>query len=146
MEKNFSSLAEVQAEIQLLKVKEFQQKELIKEQLSSPSAIFHAVSSLFKSGNTHQPLGKKLLNQDMITNLARVGIPLIMNGFLFKRSGFIAKMLITFLSQKAAKNVTSNAVSGAIDKVQGLIKNFIGPKKKRAPVRDYGIPPDSESF
>lgn len=146
MEKNFSSLAEVQAEIQLLKVKEFQQKELIKEQLSSPSAIFHAVSSLFKSGNTHQPLGKNLLNQDMITNLARVGIPLIMNGFLFKRSGFIAKMLITFLSQKAAKNVTSNAVSGAIDKVQGLIKNFIGPKKKRAPVRDYGIPPDSESF
>ncbi|WP_407429949.1 hypothetical protein [Arcticibacter sp.] len=146
MEKSFSSLAELQAEIQLLKVKEFQQKELVKEQLSSPSAIFHAVSSLFKSGNTHQPLGKNLLSQDMVTNLARVGIPLIMNGFLFKRSGFIAKMLITFLSQKAAKNVTSNAVSGAIDKVQGLIKNFMGQKKRRAPVRDYGIPPDSESF
>ena len=86
------------------------------------------------------------MNQDLITNLARVGIPLIMNGFLFKRSGFMAKMLITFLSQKAAKNVTSNAVSGAIDKVQGLIKNFMGSKKKRTPVRDYGIPPDSESF
>jgi len=43
MEKSFSSLSEVQAEIQLLKVKKFQQEELIKEQLSSPSAIFSAV-------------------------------------------------------------------------------------------------------
>lgn len=146
MEKSFSSLSEVQAEIQLLKVKKFQQEEIIKEQLSSPSAIFHAVTGLFKSGNTNEPLGKNLLSQDLITNLARVGIPLIMNGFLFKRSGFMAKMLITFLSQKAAKNVTSNAVSGAIDKVQGLIKNFMGSKKKKATVRDYGIPPDSESF
>lgn len=146
MEKSFSSLSEVQAEIQLLKVKQFQQEELLKEQLSSPSAIFHAVSGLFKSGNTHQPLGKNLLNQDLVTNLARVGIPLLMNGFLFKRSGFFAKMLITFLSQKAAKNVTSNVVSGAIDKVQGLVKNFMGSKKMKTPVRDYGIPPDSESY
>jgi len=147
MEKSFTSLAELQTEIQVLKVRNFQQEEVIKEKLSSPSAIFHTVTSLFKSGHSSsQSVSKTLLNQDLFTNLARVGIPLIMNGFLFKKSGFVAKMLITFLSQKAAKQVTSNTVTGLVDKVQGLFKKFMPAAKKKSPIRDYGIPPDSESY
>ena len=147
MEKSFTSLAELQAEIQLLKVKNFQQEEVIKERLNSPSAIFHTITSLFRSGSSsNQSVTKTLLNQDLFTNLARVGIPLIMNGFLFKKSGFVAKMLITFLSQKAAKQVTSNTVTGLVDKFQGILKKFIPTAKKKTPQRDYGIPPDSESY
>lgn len=152
MEKSFSSLAELQAEIDLLKVKNFQQEETLKEALSSPSAVLHSIKGFFKAGNNKKSLTSDLLNQDVITNIARVAIPLFMNGVLFKKSGFITKTLVTFLSQKMAKQVNSNAVSGIMDKVKGLFQkkktssfsNF-GVKAARRPL-DYGIPPDSESY
>ncbi len=151
MEKPFSSLSELQAEIDLLKVRNFQQEEALKESLSSPSAIFSALKGFFMSGNSKKSLTSDLLNQDILTNVARFVIPLFMNGIVFKKSGFITKTLITFLSQKVAKQVNSNAVSGILDKVKGIftsrkgsgVSNF-GVKTRRHV--DYGIPPDSESY
>lgn len=146
MEKSFNSLAELQAEIQLLKVQNFHNEEALKECVSSPSAVFHTITGLFKSKDGDHSAKKSILNEDLYTYAARVVIPFFMNGVLFKKSGFLAKMLITFLSQKAAKKVTSNTVSNLIGKAEGLFKNFIATKKRKAPPRDYGIPPDSESF
>ncbi len=148
MEKTFSSLAELQAEIDILKVQSFQQEEALKEAISSPAAIFATVRGIFKSKNGGKSLTSELLNHDIITSIARFVIPFFVNGVIFKRSGFITKTIITFLSQKVAGQVNSNTVSGILDKVKGLFKGKTISKvgiKARKPV-DYGIPPDSESY
>lgn len=152
MEKTFGTLSELQAEIDLLKVRSFQQEEDLKDTLSNPSAIIATIKNSFKSGKGSKTLTSELLSSDIISNIARFAIPLFMNGVVFKRSGFITKTLITFLSQKMAGKVNSHSVSGIIDKIKGMFKhksrgisNFTVKSAPRRPL-DYGIPPDSESY
>ncbi|WP_207429240.1 hypothetical protein [Pedobacter sp. SYSU D00535] len=147
MEKSFSSFAELQAEIQFLKVQQFHQEENLKEKFSNPTTIFQAITGLFKSSSSNKSLVHDFMNQDMITNISRVILPLFLNGVIFKKSGFIVKTLVTFLSQKAAKKVNSNAISGIIDKVSGLFKSRTASTGSGHPkIKDYGIPPDSETY
>lgn len=148
MEKSFNSLAELRAEIDFLKVRKFEEEEALKEKFSSPSAIFSSVSGLFKSDSGKKSLTQDILHQDLITNISRVILPLFLNGVMFKRSGFIVKTLVTFLSQKAATQVNSSKITSLLDKLKGVFKgNGAGKKIYRAnSVRDYGIPPDSETF
>ncbi|WP_207533664.1 hypothetical protein [Desertivirga arenae] len=148
MEKAFVSLAELQAEVQYLKVQQFKQEEVLKEKLSSPKEIFKAVTSLFKSDTgKRQSFTSELMNQDLITNITRVILPLLLNGVVFKKSGFIVKTLMTFISQKAATQVNSHTLSGLVDKVTGIFKKKDAQKPgKVAVVRDYGIPLDSETY
>jgi len=147
MEKAFSSLAELQAEIQFLKVQQFKQEEFLKEQLSSPKAIFNTLGGLFKTTSSKQSFLKDFVNQDFITNISRVILPLFLNGVVFKKSGLIMKTLITFLSQKAAGHVNSNALSGIVDKVSGFFKKKSSGVTSSAPkAKNYGIPPDSEAY
>ncbi|RYF98103.1 MAG: hypothetical protein EOO07_38635 [Chitinophagaceae bacterium] len=148
MEKAFVSLAELQAEIQYLKVQQFKQEEGLKEKISSPKELFKTITHLFKSDSgKKQSFVSELINQDLITNITRVILPLLLNGVVFKKSGFIMKTLMTFVSQKAAAQVNSHTISGIVDKVSGIFK-----KKDKVQsasvntVRDYGIPPDSETY
>ena len=117
MEKSFSSLAELRAEIDFLKVKQFQDEEALKEKFSSPSAIFSSITGLLKTDTGRKSFMQDLMQQDFITNISRVLLPIFLNGVLFKKSGFITKTLITFLSQKAAKQVNSDKISGLFDKL-----------------------------
>ena len=151
MEKSFSSLAELRNEIDVLKVKSFQDEEALKEKFSSPSAIFSSIGSLFKTDSgSKKSFTQDLMQQDLVTNISRVLIPIVLNAFVFKKSGFITKTIITFLSQKAATQVNSDKLSGLLDKFKGIFKSN-GNGRARAmikpqPVRDYGIPPDSETY
>lgn len=145
MEKSFNSLAELRAEIDLLKVKQFRNEEALKEKLSSPSAIFSTITSLFKSDNSNKSVVQDFAQSDIITNISRIILPIFLNGVLFKKSGFITKTLITFLSQKAAKQVNSTKISGILDKFKGAFKSTGRPQRTPV-VRDYGIPPDSETY
>lgn len=141
MEKSFSSLAELRAEIDFLKVKAFKDEEALKEGFKSPSAIL----GLFKTDSSKKSFTHDLMQQDILTNISRVLLPLLLNGVVFKKSGFITKTLITFLSQKAAKQVNSDKVSGLLDKFSSIFKGN-GKPQRSAHIRDYGIPPDSETY
>ncbi len=148
MEKTFSSLAELQAEIQFLKVQQFKQEENLKHQFSSPGTILKTLGGFFKTeSGTHRSFMHDLMSQDIITNVSRVIIPLLLNGVIFKKSGFIVKTLVTFLSQKAAKQVNSHALSSVLDKITGIFKHKEdGTAPRTARMKDYGIPPDSETY
>lgn len=151
MEKAFTSLEDLRNEINLLKIKQFHQEEELKEKLSNPSTLFKMATSLFKTNpGSKKSFTQELLNNDIITNITRIALPLLLNGVLFKRSGFIVKTLVTFLSQSAAKKVNSNVVGGMVDKVKTW---FTNKKKERTQkayskeyVKDYGIPPYSEAY
>lgn len=147
MEKTFVTLTELQAEIQYLKVQRFKQEEELKEKISSPKEVFKTITHLFKSDSgKRQSFVSELINQDLITNITRVVLPLLLNGVVFKKSGFLVKTLMTFVSQKAAAQVNSHTLSGIVDKVTGIFKKKDKPNVAVNTASDYGIPPDSETY
>lgn len=152
MERAYTSLAELRTEIDLLKIKKFQQEEKLKEELSNPAAVFKTVTSIFKSkkASAGSSLSSGLFSQDLVTYMARFAFPLLLNGTIFKRTGFITKSIVTFLSQKAAKKINTDAITGIIDKIKGWVahkkKERTHNAYKKSINRDYGIPPYSESY
>ncbi|HCN83130.1 MAG TPA: hypothetical protein DIT07_05835 [Sphingobacteriaceae bacterium] len=146
MEKSsFNTIEELQAEIGILRMKRNGQEIAIHEKFNGPGAIFKTVKSLFISSDK-KSLFDEVFNQDIITNISRVMLPMILNSSVFRGSGFITKTLVTLFSQKAAKNVNMDLIISMIEKVKGLFdKNKTGKGSKVA-VEDYGIPPDSETY
>jgi hypothetical protein len=148
MERAFTGLTDLRTEIDLLKIKRFQQEEVLKDKLSDPSAILNTFTTHFKSKKptSNKSLMQGLLSHDIVSNLARIIFPIALNGTLFKKSNFIIKALVTFASQKAATKFNTNAISGVTDKIMGWFAHKQQQRQERKVAVDYGIPPDSETF
>lgn len=152
MEKAFVSLAELRTEIDLLKIKSFNEEELLKEKITDPKAIISTIRTYFKSkpSANKQSMLQGLLNQDIVSNISRLVLPFLLNTTLFKKSNFITKAIVTFVSQKAAQKVNTGAINGIVGKVKGWFehKRTVHAEKEqvRAYNTDYGIPPDSETY
>ncbi len=149
MEKKYKSLAELQEDIDRLKVKKFQHEEAIKDAFSSPKVAFKTLRNYFRNTNAgpSQPLlTQNLVNSDLIANLSRTAIPFLVNTFMFKRSGFIVRTLATFVSRKAASQVNTNTVAVLVGKVRGfLTKKGVLKDTKQVVVRDYRTNPTASS-
>lgn len=120
----------------------------IQDKLRTPVKIINKITDLFSSLlgiNKNNIAGDE--EKDWVSRLFSVGLPVFLNRFIFRRSGFLMKSLVALISQKAATNLNMNSVSGLIDKVSDWIKSSKPRRRKRGPVlHDYGIPPDSETF
>lgn len=100
------------------------------------------VSPMFKP-NRNEPGS---LQQDWVTSIFRVGLPVVMNKFIFPKSGFLLKSVVELLSQNTAKTVNKDVVSDLINKFSEWIKSTKRKKKQEPGIDDYGIPPDSETY
>lgn len=83
---------------------------------------------------------------DWVTSVFRVGLPVMLNKFIFPKSGFLLKSVVEFLSQNAAKSVNKNVISEMIDHLAEWVKSTKRVKKREPEMADYGIPPDSETY
>jgi len=126
---------DLKAEIVRLRLLKEEQKEAIAARFSSPSAIFHTALSVFpkSAGNKNS-----IFNQDIVSMLSRVLLPMVLNKTLFRNSGFLMKTLVGLVSQKASGFINEDSVTGLWEKVRSLFD------KKNKPA-DYGIPPESEA-
>jgi len=71
-------------------------------------------------------------------------LPVLMNGTLFRGSGFITKALVGLATSKVGKTLDAEHISSIFNSVTGLFKK---KKKIKSPAfADYGIPPDSETY
>mgnify|MGYP000908278017 FL=1 len=86
------------------------------------------------------------LNQDWVTSIFQIGLPVIMNKFIFPKSGFLLKSMVELLSQNTAKSVNKDVVSNLINKLSEWIKSSNRKQKRVHEDDDYGIPPDSETY
>jgi hypothetical protein len=84
--------------------------------------------------------------EDWVTSIFSIGLPLLLNRFLFPKSGFIVKSIIELISQTTAKSVNTDSMIELIEKVSQWIKSTGSRNKKEEEMVDYGIPPDSESY
>ncbi|SDM23049.1 hypothetical protein SAMN05421813_10834 [Daejeonella rubra] len=96
-------------------------------------------------GGSRDKSGKKD-GEDWVSGIFRIGLPVMMNRFLFPKSGFIVKSVIELISQNAAKTVNKDLMSGLLEKLSEWIKSPKTRNKKEPELADYGIPPDSETY
>jgi hypothetical protein len=140
MEKSFNTLAELQAEIGILQMRRFDQERVLKQKFDGPMATLKSLGSLLKP----HPDGRSYSGQDLVTTVSRFILPILLNTSIFRNSGLITKAAVALFSQKAAKKINSDTILGAVDKVKNILT---GKDHKRKPsTRDYGIPPDSETY
>lgn len=85
-------------------------------------------------------------SRDWVTSAFRIGLPVLLNKFIFPRSGFLLKYAVAFLSQNAAKSLNKNAVTEMIENLSDWVKSKKRIKRREPRMVDYGIPPHSETF
>src|SRR5690606_7043263 len=152
MKKNkINNLTELRAEIHRLKTFQKEQENYLSDQYrlleQKVEAPFKFISGLFSwlPGYSVIPGSANVkAGEDWITRSLRLGLPYVLNRFLFRKAGIVKKLLVTILSQQAAGALNKDRISGLISKVSELIR----PKNKRKNTahQDYGIPPDSETY
>lgn len=64
---------------------------------------------------------------DWLTNVARIGVPLLLNKTLLRKSSWVKKSLVLLASETAVGQVTHEKVTNAIAK----IASFIRPEKRK---------------
>jgi hypothetical protein len=121
----------------------------IADKFEGPMTLINKVSDLFSTffkDDKDQVSGRK--DSDWITSIFRFGLPVFMNRFFFRKSGIITKSIIALVSQKAATSLNMDTFTSLIDKASEWIRgNANRPRKRKNPVlKDYGIPPDSETY
>jgi hypothetical protein len=125
------SINDLQDEIFRLKTIESQQSTALRARVSSPSAIFSSVMSLFpRSVDSDGVRNPGLFHPDIINLISRFVIPLTLNKTLFKNSNFLVKTLVGLVSQKASNYVNEDSVSGVWGTVKGLFEKFTKKKSK----------------
>jgi hypothetical protein len=115
----------------------------ITSRLRVPLMLLSKVNDFF--GVSNDVSGKKT-GEDWLSSIFRIGLPVMMNKFLFPKSGFIVKSVIELISQNAAKTVNKELLSDVLEKLFEWIKSPRTKTKKEPELADYGIPPDSETY
>lgn len=143
---------ELRAEIARLKLLQKEQESylsdqfiLLQDKVESPIRFVNNLTSWFpKINHNMNSFGTTDSNSDWVTNSLRVGLPFLFNKVLFRKAGFIKKALLLIATQKLAGGINQDKITKIIDKLTDIIR----PKAKKASkeTRDYGIPPDSETY
>lgn len=83
---------------------------------------------------------------DWVSSIFRIGLPVLMNKFIFPKSGFLMKTFLALVTQNAAKAFNKDFMAKMIDKLSDWLKKSGDKSKKDPEMADYGIPPDSETY
>lgn len=149
--KDINNVKELRAEIARLKILKYEQEsyledqiELLEYKLEAPIRLYNRLTSWIPTAAQGLMSESKASESDWVTNSFRVGLPFIFNKILFRRAGFIKKGLLLLASQQAATFLNKDRLVEIID----TISSFIKPSKPKKQMRekDYGIPPDSETY
>ena len=151
--RNITNVDELRAEISRLTLLQKEQENylsdqfiLLQDKIESPIRVFNKLTSWFpKIGNDLNSFsGATDTNSDWLTNSLRVGLPFLFNKVLFRKAGFLKKALLLIATQKMAGSVNQEKITKIIDKVTDIIRPKSQKSNKKR--KDYGIPPDSESY
>lgn len=118
----------------------------VTEKFRIPIMLLGKLNDWFSIFNTSTKNSAGNDQRDWVTSVFRVGLPVMLNKFIFPKSGFLLKSVVEFLSQNAAKGVNKNVIGEVIDHLAEWIKSTKRTKKHKREIADYGIPPDSETY
>jgi hypothetical protein len=121
LHKPIRNLAELRAEKKKLRWEIALREADFEEQLSHIQAIVatpirwvHFIKNLFN----HDDSGKS----DLLSSLAQMGLPILLNSVIFKKSSIVIKGLMAIISQQLARGVTTKNVASWMETLMDWIK------------------------
>lgn len=115
------------------------QAENIVAKIKAPFLLINKLSQFLGIGRDKQ-------EGDWVSSIFRIGLPVLLNRYIFPKSGFIMKTILALITQNAAKIINKDFVSKLIEKISDWVKKSGEKSKKEPKMADYGIPPDSETY
>lgn len=144
--KKISTLAELELEIHRLKV-EYKQQENDLAQAGKNFINSFSIGRLLKKYATPSGLLKVDEQFNISSKIMSVLLPLVLNKTLFRGSGLITKALGAMVTGKIGQSLDAENLSGLVNLVKSWFKKSDKSKKEeQIQFKDYGIPPDSETF
>jgi hypothetical protein len=124
---------ELQSEIQRLITLENAQRIALAYRFSSPAAICAAALTLFPgSAAARRVTGHAFFQQDLFSLMSRFLIPMTLNKTIFRRSGFLVKLLVGLVSQKAAGYFTESAMGNLFAEGKSFFGKLLTKKEMEA--------------
>jgi hypothetical protein len=124
MDLPINNIDDLRLEIYRLRGLEQEQSIALAKRVSSPSALFSTLFSLFpKSHNADGEKVSGFFDQDIVGLISRVALPFVLNRTVFRNSNFIMKAVVSILSQKASHFISEDSVSGLWDVVKTVFKS-----------------------
>jgi hypothetical protein len=141
---NINNLHDLNVKILSLKVDYKVKEEMLKTDTQSYLKQF-TFGNLIKKFATPSNFKKADDQLNISSKIMSFVLPIVMNSTIFRGSGFITKTLVGLATNKVGKTLDADHLSSMFNTVKGL---FTKKKKKIvAPsFKDYGIPPDSETY
>lgn len=143
--RKINNVSDLRLEIVRLQAEADERKLMIKQEIDEISDQIKAPFQFIKKAGAWLGIGEQeeKKSSDWVTILAQLGFPYLLNSLIFKRSGIIMKALVALLGQKAGAAVNRDTLGDWIEK---LTQWFKDQKDKKVANKDYGIPPDSETY
>lgn len=137
MRNKINNLTELHAEVARLKLLKNEQESylsnqvaLAKAKINKPFGFVKSIGSFFTGGDSSSPNGKSEFHPDNITGLLQIGLPFFVNKVMFRKAGFIKRVLLSFASNQAAGMLNKDRIAAGISKLTALVK----PKKSQKKV------------
>jgi len=123
LHKPICTLAELRAEKKKLRweiaVREAKLETELKQlqsMINTPLRWFRSIKNLFSQNESGQ--------SDIVSTLAQLGLPILLNSVIFKKSSMVLKGLVAIISQQVARGLTAKNVASWMDTLMDWVKKI----------------------
>lgn len=95
--------------------------------VNTPLRWFRSIKNLFSQNESGQ--------SDIVSTLAQLGLPILLNSVIFKKSSMVLKSLVAIISQQVARGLTAKNVASWMDTLMDWVKKIeksVSKKVERA--------------
>ena len=115
------NIDDLRLEIYRLKGLEQEQSFLLKQRFNSFSSIFSTIISLFpRAQGDEAPKSEGIFGVDIVQLISGLVLPFTLNKTLFRKSNFITKALVRYISTRASKFINESSVGQLWSKLRPL--------------------------
>jgi hypothetical protein len=126
LHKPICTLAELRAEKKKLRweiaVREAELETELKQlqsMVNTPLRWFRSIKNLFSQNESGQ--------SDIVSTLAQLGLPILLNSVIFKKSSMVLKGLVAIVRQQVARGLTAKNVASWMDTLMDWVKKTEKP-------------------
>ena len=99
----------------------------LQSMVNTPLRWFRSIKNLFSQNESAQ--------SDIVSTLAQLGLPILLNSVIFKKSSMVLKGLVAIISQQVARGLTAKNVASWMDNLMDWVKKIeksVSKKVERA--------------
>jgi hypothetical protein len=99
----------------------------LQSMVNTPLRWFRSIKNLFSQNESAQ--------SDIVSTLAQLGLPILLNSVIFKKSSMVLKGLVAIISQQVARGLTAKNVASWMDILMDWVKKIeksVSKKVERA--------------